>query len=640
MQAALDPPRLIFVGTRRGNSFMNELLDAVAFEVAQLGVTVERALDRFPEAEGGVYVVIPHEFFATAPRSAHPDDAQLRRTIAFCVEQPGTPWFDLTVARARTAAAAVDINTLSVRELGRRGVAAQHFQIGYTKAWDRWGGSDTPRPVDVVHLGSEAPRRLQALSLYATDLWRYETRLLLPTVDPKTRDREDYLSGSGKWDLLARSKVVLNLHRQPLAYFEWVRVVEAMCNGCVVVSEGSRDSGPLVAGEHFLAGRLSSLGMLVDELLSDEPALDALRRSAYDMLRSSIRMAASAEQLVELAGDVAVGRRRRAATSRGRDAAFRIARGVRRRVRRHAAATEHQPSPFEHAIAAELRGIRTTQKRLALGQIELSRALQRLESGGADDPYEVARSAAYADARPRVSVMVPLYNHAHDVVRALESAACSTYEDAELIVLDDGSSDASRRVAGRFVESRREIPALLLAHRGNRGLGATRNALVEAARGELVLALDADNELYPPAIERLVAALDEHEDAFFAYPILEVHTNDVPIGLLGHKPWSAQRLRHGNYIDALSLMRRDVLRDLGGYSTDMRLYGWEDFDLWCRAASRGLRGAHVPQILARYASGAHSMLATTNIDDGEAFALLRRAYPDVFDPRPRRRGRA
>ena len=622
---------------------MNELLEAVAFEVGTLGVRAQMSFDRFPEVDGAVYVVIPHEYFATAAPSAHPSATQLRRTIAFCVEQPGTPWFDTTVAYARTAAAAVDINQLGARELRRRGIPAEHFQIGYTAAWDVWDGRDAPRPVDVVHLGSHAPRRLQALALYASDLWKHELRLFVPAVDRKTRGREDYVTGAAKWDLLARTKLVLNIHRQPLAYFEWVRVVEAICNGCVVVSEGSRDAGPLVAGEHYVAGRLASLGMLTDDLLSDPLQLAAIREQAYGFLKSTLPMASSAARIVELAASVARGGRA-VGTKRRQDAGAAVdrVRGVggrlRLRLRLRPGAPAAAASPLEHLLLTELRSLRATQKRMALGQIGLARALQQLEGDGAHDaPHEIARSPTYDLAVPHVSVLVPLYNHAHEVMRALESVSRSSFDDVELVVLDDGSTDASQDVVIRFVESCPELPSLLLAHHGNRGLGAVRNALVSAARGQFVLPLDADNDLYPTAITKLVAALEADPDAFFAYPILEVHAREVPLGLLGYQPWDPERLRYGNYIDALSLLRRDTLLELGGYTEDLRLYGWEDYDLWCRAAAHGLRGVHVPQILARYANVGHSMISTTNIDDSEAFAVLHGLYPEVFLPRSSRR---
>ena len=82
---------------------MNELLDAIAFEVQRLGVSVETTFDGFSDVDDAVFVVIPHEYFSTVPRAQHPRPAQLRRTIALCVEQPGTPWFETSVKHARRA---------------------------------------------------------------------------------------------------------------------------------------------------------------------------------------------------------------------------------------------------------------------------------------------------------------------------------------------------------------------------------------------------------------------------------------------------------------------------------------------------------------------------------------------------------
>jgi hypothetical protein len=643
-----DLARLIFVASRRGNAFMNELLEAIAFEVGLLGVATEISYDDFPDVDDAAYVVIPHEYFTTIPRAQHPGRAQLSRTVALCVEQPGTPWFEASVQYIRTTAAAVDINALGREELRRRSIPAEHFQIGYTELWDSWGGTPSDRPVDVLHLGTETPRRLHAFARYAADLWEHECRILLPAVERKTRGRGDFVTGRAKWDLLATAKIVLNLHRQPLAYFEWIRAVEAMCNGCVVVSEASRDASPLVAGEHYLSGRIETLGMLADGLLSDEHALDAMRQRAYDFVRTELPMAASATRLVDLAMSVVASRMPPAAAGRTLRqfgvAAGRQASSARTRIQALVRPAVPGTSAAEQALLYELHRTKAVQKRLVLGQIDLSRKLRQLELSSqglaAEEAAEVTRSSAYARATPRVTVVVSLFNHAHDVGNALASVMHSSHGNVELAVLDDGSTDGSRAVVVDFVQRHPELPAILLAHHANRGLGAARNGLVQAARGELVLVLDADNELYPTAVDRLLRALDAaDDDALFAYPILEVHEDETPTTLLSYQPWDVSRLRRANYIDALALLRRDRLLELGGYTNDIRLYGWEDYDLWCRAAAHGLHGVHVPQILARYARAPHSMISVTNIDDGEAAALLRERYPVLFAAPSSRRQR-
>ena len=67
-------------------------------------------------------------------------------------------------------------------------------------------------------------------------------------------------------------------------------------------------------------------------------------------------------------------------------------------------------------------------------------------------------------------------------------------------------------------------------------------------------------------------------------------------------PWDPSRLRVSNYIDAMAMIRAEALRQVGGYTTELELYGWEDYDLWCRMAECGMRGAYVREMLAVYRS--------------------------------------
>ena len=64
----------------------------------------------------------------------------------------------------------------------------------------------------------------------------------------------------------------------------------------------------------------------------------------------------------------------------------------------------------------------------------------------------------------------------------------------------------------------------------------------------------------------------------------------------------------------MAMMRRSALLEVGGYVTDPRLYGWEDFALWCAFADRGWGAVRVAEILARYRLALHSMISVTNID--------------------------
>jgi hypothetical protein len=148
----------------------------------------------------------------------------------------------------------------------------------------------------------------------------------------------------------------------------------------------------------------------------------------------------------------------------------------------------------------------------------------------------------------------------------------------------------------------------------------------------LLFILDADNVLYPHAIGRLVEALDHDPEAALAYGILERFDSGGSSDLMNWLPWSKERFSRGNYIDATALIRRDGFERVGGYTTDERLYGWEDFALWCAFVDAGLYGVHVPEILVRYRTGRVSMIDFTNIDTSDAWSALLERHAFLAEP--------
>jgi glycosyltransferase involved in cell wall biosynthesis len=230
-----------------------------------------------------------------------------------------------------------------------------------------------------------------------------------------------------------------------------------------------------------------------------------------------------------------------------------------------------------------------------------------------------------------VSVLTALYNYEDQVASALDSLRASRFTSWEVIVVDDGSSDRSLSRVRAWIERHAAVPALLLRHPVNSGLGVTRNDALAWARGEYCFVLDADNEVYPHCLERLVGALEADSSAAFAYGILERFRAGEPTGLLDTLPWDPQRLRLGNYIDAMAIMRTHVVREeFDGYARDRRLHGIEDYDLWCRLAEHGRHAAYVPEIIARYRTTDHSMQAVGNISPTDSFSLVIERSPKLM----------
>lgn len=192
----------------------------------------------------------------------------------------------------------------------------------------------------------------------------------------------------------------------------------------------------------------------------------------------------------------------------------------------------------------------------------------------------------------RVSVVIPLYNKAPFVGRALASVAAQTFREFEVIVVDDGSTDEGARVVEEFADAR-----VRLIRQPNAGPGAARNRGVEEARAPLLAFLDADDEWLPDFLADSVRLLDDYGDG-----VASVTSGYVqyPSGESAEAMWRARGISEGvrrlapetpveSAVHMLAYMspcttvcRADVVRRWGGfYERDRCLYA-EDAYLWLK----------------------------------------------------------
>jgi glycosyltransferase involved in cell wall biosynthesis len=187
---------------------------------------------------------------------------------------------------------------------------------------------------------------------------------------------------------------------------------------------------------------------------------------------------------------------------------------------------------------------------------------------------------AEADA-PLVSVVIPCFDQAHFLAEAIESVAIQTEVAVEIVVVDDGSSDNSYAVAGRYPQARR-------LRQGNRGVAAARNLGLASSRGEFVVFLDADDRLLPGAIALGVAALSKRPHvAFVAGMSRDIGSDGRQLGDR-RQPLVRQdhylRLLEDCYIWSGSSIvhRRSALEAVQGF--DESLSAGDDYDLYLRIA--------------------------------------------------------
>ena len=233
-----------------------------------------------------------------------------------------------------------------------------------------------------------------------------------------------------------------------------------------------------------------------------------------------------------------------------------------------------------------------------------------------------------------VTVVITSYNYEAHLLDALESVAAQTLPVLDLIVVDDGSSDGSLALATTWMERHRERFNRLILRQSltNAGLGGARNIGMDAVETVHVMQLDADNILRPEACEVLLNSMND--GTAYAYPLIACFNENGPVlmdmtadthhqpgtpKLLGDLPFNPLSLVSGNRIDAMAMVTKWAWAAVGGYYVSREAMGWEDFDLWCSMAERGLPGHHVPQILADYRQHETSMTnASTEKDAHKA----------------------
>ena len=107
---------------------------------------------------------------------------------------------------------------------------------------------------------------------------------------------------------------------------------------------------------------------------------------------------------------------------------------------------------------------------------------------------------------PKVSVIIPAYNAARYLPEAIDSVLTQTYQDCEIILVDDGSTDDTAEVVSRYGTR------VTYVQQSNQGVGAARNTGIDLARGDYLVFQDADDVLLPGKLEVQASFLDQHPD--------------------------------------------------------------------------------------------------------------------------------
>lgn len=215
---------------------------------------------------------------------------------------------------------------------------------------------------------------------------------------------------------------------------------------------------------------------------------------------------------------------------------------------------------------------------------------------------------------PDVSVVIPTYNRAEDLRRCLDSLVAQTYVNFEVVVCDDGSTDASERVAAEFL-GQLDIRYETAENFG--GPARPRNRGIGMARAPIVAFLDSDDWWAPEKLRLSVAALNEGADIVY-HDLFVVRVQSQTIfkdRVVSSKPRASMfnaLLCTGISIPNSSVVvRKELLEKIGGISEERDLISVEDYDTWIRLSQLTDKFVRIPAVLGYYWVGGGNISAAS-----------------------------
>jgi glycosyltransferase involved in cell wall biosynthesis len=210
---------------------------------------------------------------------------------------------------------------------------------------------------------------------------------------------------------------------------------------------------------------------------------------------------------------------------------------------------------------------------------------------------------------PVFSIIIPTYNRAEKVRRALKSVANQTFADFEVLVMDDGSTDHTSEVVKSFSDFR--IKYEWAKNFG--GPAAPRNRGLRLAQGEYIAFLDSDDWWMPQKLEESLKTLRQDFDLVY-HDMFIVKKNDQKLFLKKTRSRILQPsifndlLKYGNGLfNSSVVVKRERLNEVGGCSEDLNLISAEDFDLWLKLAKVSEKFKFINQTLGCYWAGGENI---------------------------------
>jgi len=207
---------------------------------------------------------------------------------------------------------------------------------------------------------------------------------------------------------------------------------------------------------------------------------------------------------------------------------------------------------------------------------------------------------------PKVSVIIPCYNLGQYLDEAVDSVLAQTYQDFEIIIVNDGSTDEfTNNLLSSYGKSKTRVLTT-----ENQGLPSARNNGILVSSGEYICCLDADDKYHPEFLKKTVNILDDDSDNKVGFVTTWLDLFGQQSGILTTSDYNPFALAIANVVHVASLFRKECWEKANGYQTN--LSGYQDWNFWLSIVALGYEWACIHEPLMQYRVRQNSMISESN----------------------------
>ncbi len=189
-----------------------------------------------------------------------------------------------------------------------------------------------------------------------------------------------------------------------------------------------------------------------------------------------------------------------------------------------------------------------------------------------------------------ISVIIPVYNQAKKLIETLDSLIEQSYQNLEIIIVNDASRDGVEKVFAKYIEKKEtSINFFFFNHEKNKGAPAARNLGYKKASGKYIFFCDADTVLEKKALEKMKEVLDNKSEISYVFSSFKWGKKLFRVG-----EFSAEKLKKEPYIHTMSLLRRESLPES---LWDENIKKFQDWDLYLSMLKEGKTGFWIDEVL-------------------------------------------